>query len=269
MSYADQPKHGSVEPLNFQNPRIYINFPHIMHHDIHIYWICLRCVQFLFARIARLRVGFTTHGTGVLWAWNWLFSDYQSIHQIRDILALLELFLICKSKIPVSPAPNITSIRFILIPGHIQMWQMTHFCGVMVINSRDSETTQECQMWSQVSTCRWISQCRVKVFYLEISWSYHMIAESRKKKSLLHIWSQMIHCTAYPPSSFQGYISRGLAVKQPGCVRTETSAGEHGEWLCKISHGTKSWKMRWGPWVFWFFKTFFNFFVWVFFLLNT
>lgn len=182
MSYADQPKHGSVEPLNFQNPRIYINFPHIMHHDIHIYWICLRCVQFLFARIARLRVGFTTHGTGVLWAWNWLFSDYQSIHQIRDILALLELFLICKSKIPVSPAPNITSIRFILIPGHIQMWQMTHFCGVMVINSRDSETTQECQMWSQVSTCRWISQCRVKVFYLEISWSYHMIAESRKKK---------------------------------------------------------------------------------------
>lgn len=67
-----------------------------------------------------------------------------------------------------------------LIPGHIQMWQMTYFCSVMAINSRDSETAQECQMWSQVSTCRWISQWRIKVFYLETSWSYHMIAEREK-----------------------------------------------------------------------------------------
>lgn len=35
-------------------------------------------------------------------------------------------------------------------------------------------------------------------------------------------------------------------MKQTSCVRTETSTGEQGEWLCNISHGTESWKMRGG-----------------------
>lgn len=134
MSYADHSKHGSTEPLRFLKSRISINFPHIMHHNIHSYWICLRYVPFLFAETAGLRAGFTAHGTVILWAQNegsWLLVQapdqrtnarslsviwiawvyYYDIPMEIQYFSAPDFMLICKSKVPISPALNVTSFQ--------------------------------------------------------------------------------------------------------------------------------------------------------------
>lgn len=131
MSYVELPKNGSIEPLHFQKTKD----PHSFSmHDAP--WcphaLSLRHDPFLFAGIARLRAGFSTHATVVPWAQNEeslissAYTDQRTNARYIGIAFWVYCFnipmeiwyfsapdfmLICKLKVPVSPALNITSLQ--------------------------------------------------------------------------------------------------------------------------------------------------------------